>query len=396
MDPSVRDSPIGSELKILLKAIGNTDLYRPRFEKMLENELDPLTRSWLLSEFSSQVFRRRSSTQTFPELIDGDTKDSLKEWNFHCFDYSESALVLFLLEMFKHFELLERYQIEEKKLETFLMTIRKHYHKNPYHNFHHAFDVAQTVYSMLISFNAAAYLTHLDIFALLVASVCHDVEHPGQNNAFLVNTMHDLALQFNDQSVLENHHCSTAFKLSKEPQHNIFSGLPSADFLELRKIIIDCILVTDMSHHFSFLVKFQQRLESETPFDREKKEDRILIMQFLLKCADISNVCKPWEVAKKWAERVSDEFFRQGDLEKSKGFTPAPHMDRSKSSASKTTANFIDFVARPLFECLQKFMPTASVALKHCNSNRERLAEIIKREDAVKNVAEENKEEKKD
>lgn len=391
----VRDSAIGTELKILLKAIGSTDLYRPRFEKMLENEIDPLTRTWLLSEFSTEIFRRRSSVQTFPELINDDTKDQIKDWDFHCFDYAESSLVTFLVEMFKHFELLERYQIEERVLETFLLTVRKHYNKTPYHNFYHAFDVAQTVFSVLVSFNAAIYLTHLDIFALLVSSICHDIEHPGQNNAYLVTTMDNLALHYNDQSVLENHHCATTFKLARMSHQNIFANLPTSDFFELRKIIIDCILITDMSHHFSFLAKFQQRLENGVPFDREKKEDRILLMQFLLKAADISNVCKPWEVSKLWAERVSEEFFRQGDLEKTKGLVPAPHMDRSKSTPAKTTANFIDFIARPLFECLVKLLPAASICLEHCNSNREKLAEAIKREEINKASSEENKNEEK-
>ena len=31
-----------------------------------------------------------------------------------------------------------------------------------------------------------------------------------------------------------------------------------------------------------------------------------------LKCADISNPCRPWEISRKWSEYVCDEFFRQG------------------------------------------------------------------------------------
>lgn len=310
LDPAVRNSTLGSELKMLLKAIGSTDLYKPRFEQMLESELDPLTRTWLLSEYASDIFRRRSSIQTFPELVDDDMK-GLKEWSFCIFDYNESSLIMLLINMFKHFELLQRYSIPEKNLENLLLTVRKHYFKNPYHNFFHAFDVTQTVYSMLISFNAASYLTHLDIFALLIGSICHDIEHPGQNNAFLVKTSHELALYYNDQAVLENHHCATLFKLAKVEQQNIFVGVPTADYPELRKLIIDCILMTDMSQHFTFLAKLRQRIETGTPFDREKKEDRLVILQLLIKCADISNVCKPWDTAKKWFEGVSDEFFHQ-------------------------------------------------------------------------------------
>ena len=43
--------------------------------------------------------------------------------------------------------------------------------------------------------------------------LCHDIDHPGTNNAFQQFTQSDLALLYNDQSVLENHHSAMAFKI---------------------------------------------------------------------------------------------------------------------------------------------------------------------------------------
>lgn len=31
-----------------------------------------------------------------------------------------------------------------------------------------------------------------------------------------------------------------------------------------------------------------------------------------LKCADICNPCRPWELSKQWSEKVTEEFFHQG------------------------------------------------------------------------------------
>lgn len=31
-----------------------------------------------------------------------------------------------------------------------------------------------------------------------------------------------------------------------------------------------------------------------------------------LKCADICNPCRPWELSKHWSEKVCKEFFQQG------------------------------------------------------------------------------------
>ncbi|MEQ2159980.1 hypothetical protein GOODEAATRI_028839 [Goodea atripinnis] len=35
-------------------------------------------------------------------------------------------------------------------------------------------------------------------------------------------------------------------------------------------------------------------------------------VQMALKCADICNPCRPWELSKQWSEKVTEEFFQQG------------------------------------------------------------------------------------
>lgn len=89
---------------------------------------------------------------------------------------------------------------------TFLEEVRRGYRDNPYHSFIHAFDVTQTLFTLLTTFGAVAtlQLTTLETVAIMIASVCHDIEHPGVNNKFLVANNHKLALLYNDRSVLEN------------------------------------------------------------------------------------------------------------------------------------------------------------------------------------------------
>lgn len=54
--------------------------------------------------------------------------------------------------------------------------------------------------------------TDLEIFSLLFAALIHDFEHTGRTNNFHVNVGTELALLYNDRSVLENHHVSAAFR----------------------------------------------------------------------------------------------------------------------------------------------------------------------------------------
>ena len=40
--------------------------------------------------------------------------------------------------------------------------------------------------------------------------------------------------------------------------------------------------------------------------------DKPRAMKLMINCADISNVIKPAEVARRWALRITHEFFHQG------------------------------------------------------------------------------------
>lgn len=57
---------------------------------------------------------------------------------------------------------------------SFLRTVEADYEPNPYHNSTHAADVVQTLNAML-QLGGKQYASSLDIFALLVAAVIHDV-----------------------------------------------------------------------------------------------------------------------------------------------------------------------------------------------------------------------------
>ncbi len=66
-----------------------------------------------------------------------------------------------------------------------------------------------------------------------------------------------------------------------------------------------------MSKHLEFITKFDQRLKSGTHLNRDEEPDRQLILQMLIKCADISNVTKQWETSTLWSKRITEEFFQQ-------------------------------------------------------------------------------------
>ena len=254
-------------------------------------------------------------------------------------------------------DLLNHFDIKVDVLERFLVVVKQNYNDNPYHNWRHAFDVTQATFCYLTHFQGHTHLTQLDLLALLVASLCHDLGHPGVNNAFMTSTLSDVAIVYNDQSVLENFHAASLFQLiNRHPDLNIFQSLSKAKFREIRKLIIECIIATDPAMHYEYVSKLSAKVESDQPaWNGEMADQRLLLMKSILKMADISNVARLWDgPGFEWSQRVSQEFFTQGDREKALGNEVAAFLDRDATTTSKNSMNFIDFVAAPLFLNLGK------------------------------------------
>lgn len=371
---SQHEGEIRDQLARVIKELGSSNLYKPTFEKLMTNDrVDPVTKSFLVTEFTGAAAGRRNSIPTFPTVVrnGAESKEGIKSWEFEVFQFSEAELLPYIVDMFENFQLLELFRIDMRKLQRFIMTVHSLYKKeNRYHNFIHAFDVAQACYSFLTQMNAQQYLTHLDILALLVSALCHDLDHPGFNNVFQVNAQTELAIKYNDVSVLENHHASLTFRVLQDPECDVFHNLNDDQKKEIRRTIIQLVLATDMSNHFEHVSKFRHHVETQ-PFDRNKKEDRQMILNMLLKCADLSNVAKPWHTSENWSNRVADEFFTQADFERDNKYPVAPFMDRFKTTRPRIAADFQDFVALPMFRVLAMFLPGAQQLLEYISINRQ-------------------------
>ena len=80
----------------------------------------------------------------------------------------------------------------------------------------------------------------LELAALLIGALCHDIAHPGVNNLYQVNASTKLAAMYNDISVLENYSCSQTFALAAK--HGIFRFLNAKEYKVVRSVIIKCKL----------------------------------------------------------------------------------------------------------------------------------------------------------
>jgi hypothetical protein len=156
----------------------------------------------------------------------------------------------------------------------------------------------------------------LDVFALLITAMCHDLEHDGVTNAFLVNTESPLARLYNDASPNENHHAAVCFRLLDA--HGLLRGLRRADALLFRKLALAAILATDMACHKELIVRVSASLADATEHAAAatKEAARVTMVAFILHCADLCCPLLPPQMSRRVAGDLSREFAAQAVRER--------------------------------------------------------------------------------
>lgn len=398
--------PVTEALNRVLDILRTTELYSPQF-----NAQDDPHATDLVGGLMSDGLRRFSgneyilATKNLPPLSNNlATPVSLhdvpprialaieneEQWDFDIFELEVATqnrpLIYLGLKTFARFGMCEFLQCSETTLRSWFQMIESNYHSsNPYHNSTHAADVLHATAYFLSRDKIKETLDRIDEVAALIAATVHDVDHPGRTNSFLCNAGNQLAVLYNDTAVLESHHVALAFQLTLEnDQCNIFKQMERNDYRTLRQSIIDMVLATEMTKHFEHVNKFINSInkpltaqESEEP-DRSLEdikamlktpESRALIKRMMIKCADVSNPCRPLEHCIEWAARISEEYFSQTDEEKQLDLPVVmPVFDRNTCSIPKSQISFIDYFITDMFDAWDAFVDLPNL-MQHLDDN---------------------------
>ena len=270
--------------------------------------------------------------------------------------------------------------INVNKLEPFLNLVSSQYLPTTlYHNNMHGADVCQSVSLYFLNSNAEKILqtTLLDLLSIIIASLGHDLGHPGLNNNFHINARTELALTYNDSSCLENYHCSKLFNILKKDEVNIFEVLNNNDFKDIRKRMISEILATDMFYHKKIIDTAQSKIKQIKPdkfeflsTDKESiKSEQQSILDFFIHTADLAHNSKLFKISLKWVELLSEEFWLQGDKEKSLGINVSYLCDRNKVNVPKDQVGFLNGVILPTFDILTQLFPGLNYTMENIMNN---------------------------
>ena len=255
----------------------------------------------------------------------------------------------------------------------------------------------------------------VEVLALYIGALGHDAGHFRLNNAFLKNSKHTLFRKYPD-SVLENFHLGLVFELVEDPEVGIAEHLDPAQLARFKELVTNLILATDMSKHRILVDRFKDWMtRSKEEHARRRRdamlhdtiasdvtgtsdgdgdgdgdgsiapsdagtaphgtvteddgyrrwagwvepavadaspEDKTLVMQLLLKCADLGNVVRPLEMADAWGKRIMEEFYQQGEKELALGLplTTFPNRKNFDYIFARHQNGFLVNVVKPLFE----------------------------------------------
>lgn len=220
-----------------------------------------------------------------------------------------------------------------------------------YHNCLHGVDCMQSFHAVSRAsprFDAALVATdpraHL---VALLAALAHDIGHVGLTNAYLIETQHPFAVNYNDQSPLENYHAATGLKIVDG--NGLWEPFAPRERRLARLTWIETVLATDMSHHTACCAGLDALLgEAGDAGDAAAPANNLQVLKALVHACDLGGPTKPLQTHLKWTDLVMEEFYDQAEKELANGKEKPSLPVRGSVNLGKFQLAFIGFI-HPLF-----------------------------------------------
>jgi hypothetical protein len=306
-------------------------------EQLFDNKYDSINEDYKIS----------SITEIHPHTING-----LSTWTFDPLIVLKnpnriSIFVEIFMFAMKESGLLSILQLSVEKLEAFAKNVAHVYHDtyNPYHNMSHAIHVFHSTYMFLkVPEIRTIVVANPEIgFITYIAALCHDIDHCGSTNRFLIATNNLKAVKYNGVSPQEMHHASVTLNLIEK--HNVLEGSLVNSTL-FKENIVNIILSTNIANHNKIIKSFSVN-------------SPLKCMKLLIKCADLSHIFAFEDNHMRWVSMLQEEFYIQGDREKYYGLPVTTMFDReAPEHFALTQAYFFKIIVFPMFKLLFDTFPS--------------------------------------
>ncbi|XP_053514479.1 cGMP-specific 3',5'-cyclic phosphodiesterase isoform X2 [Artibeus jamaicensis] len=309
----------------------------------------------------------------------------ITDFGFSDFELSDLETALCTIRMFTDLGLVQSFQMKHEVLCRWILSVKKNYRKNvAYHNWRHAFNTAQCMFAALKAGKIQSKLSDLEVLALLIAALSHDLDHRGVNNSYIQRSEHPLA-QLYCHSTMEHHHFDQCLMVLNSPGNQILGGLSIEEYKTALRIIKQAILATDLALYIKRRGEFfelirKNQLSLDDPHQKE------LFLAMLMTACDLSAITKPWPIQQRIAELVAAEFFDQGDKERKElNIEPDDLMNREKKNKIPSLqVGFIDAICLQLYEALTHVSQDCFPLLDGCRKNRQKWQALAEQQEKTR------------
>jgi len=285
--------------------------------------------------------------------------------------------------LYRH-NLISHFSLDRHVVRRFLLAAEAAYANekaaNLYHNAVHGADVALTMHLFLTKFGQVERLTKTQLLAVLIAALMHDFNHPNTTNAHEAKIGSERARIHSDSSILERHHLHSTFTLLSYQQLDIFAPLSPEDRREVRALMIDLVLATDLSKHFDFIARLRTLCAAQGAAAAAKNQqnwsstfhevDLNFTLQVAIKFADLGHSFKSDEQHRTWTQRVTDEFHALGDVERKLGVPISALCDRRKdTNIARSQIGFFRYVLLPFYSAVADLIDPLMLPLTRFHDN---------------------------
>ncbi|KAL1139823.1 hypothetical protein AAG570_006800 [Ranatra chinensis] len=317
----------------------------------------------------------------------------------------EEHTVCVCLKVFNEFGISAKYNIKHLKLIRFLVLCKRGYHDVAVHNWYHAFSTFHFVFLLtnnlylvenqyITSFHtdleshSRSVLLHsflgpntraeetvasvnaqlLEVFALLIASLCHSLGYAASLSQFQQRTGTGLASLYSSPgSIAQNYHVSQALHLLTAEECSIAEHLDNDEFQVLANLVSKMIMATDVAEFLRKKSSYKEMIDAG--YDGSNHVHRQNMNSLIMTCADLSDYTKSWDYCKDLAELTFQDYFKQENPDRSSEVLQTIGKTLEKGDIPNLQVEFMTEICYPAFSLLTDLFPVLNSCLGRVLSN---------------------------
>ncbi|CAB9508616.1 Receptor-type guanylate cyclase gcy [Seminavis robusta] len=219
------------------------------------------------------------------------------------------------------------------ELSRFISAIAALYtSQNPFHSWDHASHVTMSVCKLLSRIvskdDSAPEHDHafgitsdpLTQFAVVLAAIIHDADHPGVPNSTLISEGSELAALYQNKSIAEQNSVNLVFDLLFESSYSNLRAAIYSDETELkrfRQLLVNSVMATDiMDKELGALRKarwnkaFSNEVSVKEDPNVATNRKATIVIEHLIQASDVAHTMQHWHIYRKWNELLFMEMYK--------------------------------------------------------------------------------------